>query len=312
MATHHVVYGAGAQTIRESFVDEGGEDFVPSTASATIVDLRYPEDADASVRILQASTAGTPDSTSTTSTAIAGTGAANKRKIVLTSESGFVEGRRYLITSSSGESEAFEVDHVDTSNSTVYAVSELRRSYPVGSTVQGLEVEFSIPSSVADSETLVEEGGGPFALDWILTGTTSTHVRSLLWIRRGSVRSYGSVEDVLHIDQSLGEVARKRLKLETCISQANRDFRRLLRARGVDPAEYVGGEEARDAVAYRAAELARQQMGGDASEMLAERYGETFRAIMNSLGGEQAVETPTETDKATKSAASRLSLFGLM
>jgi len=110
---------------------------------------------------------------------------------------------------------------------------------------------------------------------------------------------------------SIAAYSGDRFDLKRCLMQAHRDFRRTLRERGIDPDSYLGGETARDAVTARAAELARRQMSGDRDQDLADGYGETFRSIMASLGGQGEVLTDRAGDDEQFDLAEKLSPFGL-
>lgn len=306
---HVVIYEGGAQTIKTIALDENNEPKVPSVATYAIVNLRYHED-DASRTVVAAGTAATIDSASTTTDASSGRGTADPRKVSVADVTGFAEGSQYLITASNGRAEIFRVDHIDTSGNDLYADSELAALYASGSTVTGIEVSATFPSAEAADENEFDDDVR-YAIDWTFTGVTPTRARELIQVRRTAQRVYATIEDVRTIDASLAPYTEDRLKLERVLVQAHRDFRRRIRAHGIDPDRYYGDETARDAIAYRAAEIARRQMGGDRDERLADDYGEEYRSIMVQLGGTDQLHTTREGDDSTLDVAHRLGAFGL-
>lgn len=308
MKTHQVIHDGGAQSITAVPVDEAGEVKAPSSATYAIYNLRFHEDS--SDRTVVASTAATVDSTSTTTDASSGRGTANPRRVQLTSAAGFAEGSTYLITNTDGRSEAFVADHIDTGNADVYAEHELSALYASGSTVVGVEVSGTFPALEAADDTEFD-GDNFYAVDWVFAGVTPSRRRDLIKVRRTAERVYASVEDIKTLDATLAPYSDDRLDLARCLVQAHRDFRRGLRKSDVDPDTYNGGETARDAVTYRAAELARRQMGGERDERLADEYAAQFANIMSGLGGVGEVLTDRQGDDERFDLAEKLDRFAL-
>lgn len=303
--THTVIFEGGAQSIRTIAVSADNEPKVPSSATYSIVDLRlHEDDADRAI----GSGSATVDSASATTDAAAGTGTADKRAISVDAVAGFTEGREYLL-SKNGEAESFVLDRIDSSAVTLYARDEIRGTYTTGAAVSGLEVTATFPSDEAADEDRFEEGGGPYAIDWTFVGVTPTRARELIHVRRSDVRTYATVADVLMIDQGIGEVSRKRIKLEVCLAQAHRDYRGHLRELGVDPDDFHGGEQARDAIAYRACALARRQQGTDRDIDMAREYDETFRSRMLRISAQGVALVDKISDEARLDPRSPLSPF---
>lgn len=317
MTTHRIQHGAGEQTLRVAFVDKSGAEVIPSSdPTATIIKLRYSEDAATATRVAQAATVATLDSTSTTTDAIAGTGAANRQKISLTSVAGIAAGRRYLLRAVDGSHEAVTVDAVDTSSVGVLVRAPVRHSYPSGSSFLGLEASLAISADLANDADEMDLGGGPFAIDWTVPGVEPASSRHLLYISRHVDRMYGSVEDILTLDQQLGDTARRQVSLEKCLVQANRDVRRRLQQRGIDPDDFLANEaDGRDLIAYRGAALGRLQMAvgeDDSNGVLAERWSRTYEGILNSLGSAGTVLTHKSDDRRDADIEEKTSAFGLV
>ena len=83
-----------------------------------------------------------------------------------------------------------------------------------------------------------------------------------------------------------------------CVEQAHRDFRASLRERGVELDTYHGGENARDAVVYRAAAIARSHMRGPRDIELAAEYNAMYRSKMANMTAQGTVITDREDDDA--------------
>lgn len=294
METHRVIHGGGSQTLSTVPYSDQDEPKVVTSATYSIVDLRRGEDD--SERTIQASTAATVDSVSTTTTAAAGTGAADKRLIPLTSATGVAEGTHYVIDSGSGLRELVLVDYIDSLN--VYARDPLRFAYASGSTFKGVEVSGTFPSAEAADDESLEDGGGPYAIDWVFVGVTPAYKRELVWVVRSDNKYYAAVSDVMMLDQTVANVTRDVVRLEICVAQAHRDFRAALRERGVDMDDYHGGENARDAVTYRAAAIARSHMRSPRDVEIAREYNAIYRGKVANITPAGTVITDKDNDDA--------------
>jgi hypothetical protein len=296
MRTHRVIHGRGTQSIVSVAINEQNDPTQPSAATYSIVDLREPDDG--ASREIVASTAATVNSVSTTTTAAAGPSQSDERLIVVTSATGITEGLEFLI-SDAGQRELFVVDRVDSLN--VYARDKLRRDYTSGASILGVEVTASFPASDADGDTgddHLSEGGGPFAIDWVWTGVTPATQREIVWLVRHAQRIYATEQDLQVLDQFAFNATRDDLDARTVLEQAHRDFRVRLRELGIDPDLYHGGDQARSAVAFRAAMYIRRALRGDANGELADWYEKQYLGIMNKLSATGAVVTDRLDDDA--------------
>ena len=212
METHRVLHDGGNQTIKTVPYSDQEEPTVVTSATYTIIDLRRGEND--SERTIVASTAATVDPISTTTTAAAGTGAANKRLLSLTDATGVTEGSAYVIDSGSGLRELVVVDYIDTND--VYARDPLRFAYASGSTFKGVEVSGTFPTAEASDDEALDFGAGPYAVDWVFVGVTPTTKRELIWIVRSLDKGYASVSDVMMLDQTVANVTRDVVRLEVC------------------------------------------------------------------------------------------------
>ena len=149
MALHRVYFNKGAQALT-TIPHTAGSPVRVASATYEIIDTRYGVDSDEHV-VVAAGTAATVDATSTTLTARAGRGAADRRALTLTSTAGVTSGRTYLVTSPSGAAELARVEDV-VSGTVLRTASELRGDYAAGSTFKGIEVAGVFPADPAADE----------------------------------------------------------------------------------------------------------------------------------------------------------------
>lgn len=296
---HQIIYGAGSQTIRTVPVNRHGRPTVVTACTYRIVDLRRGED-DAEREVVAAGTAATIDTTSTTSSAACGRGTQYARRIPVASTTGFVAGRRYLITLADGTREMWVCEGIGTG----YLIprDELSRQYASGATVRGLEVSGVFPSGTADDETHIEDGeGGPYAVDWSWDLDPSPR-RELIWIIRQPDSLLVTEEEVLAIDPTLTATTGSRVSLATAIRQASMEVRVHLQLHQIDPDNFHAGAALKLAVAYRAAWHIVRLQKGDENQERSQVYKDESQKLMDSITigipPEKSVKVSPSTDTA--------------
>lgn len=300
---HQIIYGQGAQVVRTVPVNRHGRPTVATSATYRIVDLRKGEDAPD--REVVASTNATIDSTSTTSSASCGRGTANAKKIPVQSTTGFVAGRRYLITLADGTRELFVCEGIGTG----YLIprDEISRQYASGATVRGIEVSGTFPSGTANDEEKIEDGeGGPYAVDWSWDVDPSPR-REICWLIRQPDSLLVTEEEVLAIDPSLSATTGNRVSLATAIRQASTEIRVQLQLHAIDPDNFHAGAALKLAVAYRAAWHIVRLMKGDENQERSQTYKDESQKLMDSITvgvpPEKSVKVSPSTDTAPGGAS---------
>jgi hypothetical protein len=291
-----IIYGAGAQAVEVYATDAQGRQAKPSAATAKIVDLAFSESADDADRIILATSAATVDTFSTTSTAAAGTRAANPRLVPITAGVPVV-GRHYAITDD-GQTEAFEVDRVDSLN--IYARNELRGTYATGAAVTGLRVTATFPSARANDEDELDRRT-IYGVDWVFTGTTGpAYVRTLARIERRSRAPRASLADLFLIDPRFAAASHDATRLESHLQQADREITARLMWRRTEISNTDDGEVGKQAVAWRAAELAYRHLGDDFEQRAtdaAAQAKEWLNMLMSGHKADDQVETSRPNDR---------------
>lgn len=292
-----IVHGAGAQPVELYATDSLGRPAVPSSATATIVDLAVPE-SDPGREIL-APTPATIDAVSTTLTAAAGPREADARRLVVASVAGVVVGRRYAVQAA-GAAEAFTLERVD--GLELWAREELRARFEIGAAVVGLRVAVDFPAGAANDPAQLEREAAIFGVDWTLGGVEGpSHVRTMARIERRQAAPRASMADLLQLAPDLVVAYRQRSHLETHLAQADREITALLLWRGSIPEQEEHGEVGTLAVVYRALELAYVQLGtDDYADRIAWAQREAKRWTSKMLDGHRprdAVETTRTTDR---------------
>jgi hypothetical protein len=270
---------------------------------AKIVDLRVHEDS--SDRVVEAlASAGVSVVTDTTLAAV-GLGAASRTKITVGTPANFTAGRSYALVNVTGEKQEIVVDHVDSTS--VYAKSEIRRAFPVGSTLRGVEVSFAFPASEADSETAFNAHAEcPYAVDWFFTGGTPATARELIYLRRAPEAVLARPVDVELLSPQIGRLNTRDNKIEKALEQSHRDFWRLVRARGIDTDTRFFGETGRDWVAYRACELLSRALGNERDDEMANEYKRMAAGIFGSLGGFGEAQVGKRSDQSVMDPQDRV------
>lgn len=167
-----VVFAQAGQTL----ILDAPEGRPSSVTSVTVWDGYADEDSTAE---LATTGAGAVEANpNTTTTAIAGYGQSDPRKVTVTAATGIALGRSYLLTSSSGESEWIEV--VRLNGLDVYARAKLHNTYPVGSALATSRMSIGMDAAwIADKTNLAsEEGTEPgYRVAWVYVVAGVTHRR---------------------------------------------------------------------------------------------------------------------------------------
>lgn len=153
---HEILRDGGDQTLTH----------VPPTrvATATYVIEDLTLDTDNAARIL-ASGSATVDSLSETTIAASGVGQTNPRRIAITNSTA-VAGRTYEIVSDDGTTERLRCDAVTTS--AVLTSGRMSGLYPVGSSLQGIELRATFPTASAANDDLADDER-PLRVVWTYT-----------------------------------------------------------------------------------------------------------------------------------------------
>lgn len=305
---HTVIYNQGAQALK-TIPFKDGRPVVVASATYKIVDLRKAdEDSD---RDVVASTAAIVDSYSGTTQATAGPGASDMRRIDVDDVTGLAVGERLLLTGG-GAQELVEVRALNASSNYVYTTADISETYASGATLSGIEVSGTFPSAEAADEEALEEGGGPYAIEWTFTGAPSP-VRELVWLRRHARTPTITVDDLDTLDPQLVRTTSNLFEVDKIIEQAERDFNAELLARDIQPERFYGTELARNCVAYRAAYLGRLHMGRQSDDPMLEHYHGRWMGLINTLTHGKPGKGVAETSVDDSSGAGETdSVFGLV
>lgn len=305
MQLQTIIAGAGAQSVEVYATDALGRVVKPTSATAKIVDLDYSEDAADADRIILATSEAVVDTFSTTTTAATGPLSTEPRKIPITAGVPVV-GLRYVITSA-GHTEDFIVERVDGLN--VYARDELRATFASGATVTGCRVTATFPSTRANDADELDRRA-LYGVDWVFVGVTGPlYRRTLCRIERRARAPRCTTADVVLLDHRLAAASHNATHLESHVLQADREITARLMHRGSQVANTDEGEVGRQAVAWRALELAYRTMGDDFDARAEWAMGEakSWRKLM--LSGhrpDDVVEVARATDsrRGTRRAGS--------
>ena len=275
---HEIRYLGGDQEIRSVLTRGDGTVIDRTDLEYRIVDLRRSED-DAE-RVLVAFTAATLDATTTTTTSVAGTGA-EPGALEVTSVAGFEPRRRYLV-SGAGRSEIVQIDGVDAGAGRLQLVGELGATYPVGSTVSGLEVAGMFPAAAADDEQDFESGSaGPFAIDW--KPADGKHWREHIYlIRHGSMAYVDEAWLRLADPEVVSKVGRSD-GLVQAIDYATQYYEATLNARCIDPRTIGAASSATMAVGHLALWRLWRTVNTEHGREMREQYHDEARRWMKQI-----------------------------
>lgn len=276
MAMHRVYFGKGAQTLI-TIPHRAGSPVRVGAATYAILDSRYGVDSDEHV-VVPAGTAATVDTTSTTLSARAGRGAADRRALTLTSTAGVTSGHTYLVTSPSGAAELARVEDV-VSGTVLRTASELRGDYAAGSTFKGIEISATFPADpAADDDNLDCEA---FLLVWTLAGFPP--LRESIFIERGEEAQLATLDDLSKLDPHIPLAGGDRVNPAAALGQAHEDLRIDLQLAGVSESDLLAGPIGKSAVTYRAAFLLFQHGDDPVSERKSKSYEARYQQLLNGL-----------------------------
>lgn len=291
LGTQHVVlYEGGDQDLRHVPVDAGARPLVVVGATYRVLDLRYAED-DAEQEIV-ASSPASQDSTAATTTAGVGRGAGDKHYIAVDDVTGFVAGRRYIITAD-GETELLELAEVDAGGLRLRASARIIGTFASGATVRGVEVVGTFPSAEAADEDKLEADGGPYAIDWSYSGR---RVREIVWVRRHSLPFLVTKTDLTDFDPAIENHLGQHIDPAKVIRAAQRAYVTDMESGSIDVTSY-SSPAAQEAVARLALSIAWYSIpDADVARAAAERHQERYAHIINNIkSGYDAAKTVTTT-----------------
>ncbi len=266
-------------------------DLTGVTATYSVVDLRYGEES--SNRVVSSGNA-TLDTTSATTTAAAGEQTADPRLVQVASTSGFQAGRDYRITALVGDDppETIHVLSVDSGvTPSLKLQAPLRRSYAAGATVSGVELSADFSATVADDETRLHNGAGPFLIIWDYTVNGVQHVvPQQIWLTRYSVVPPISEADLLLAFPALADRSRGRYSPNAAIAFATDETISDLGDRRID-ADYHLDPSFKSAVRWHSASTLAMWLGEeDLADKWYGRYERKLRAMTTTLGATGTVD----------------------
>lgn len=296
-----ILYNEGAQTLLHVPVDNHGRVTRVASASYSIVDARHS--VTSADREIQASTAATVDSAATTLSAAAGPGTSDPRLLTVASASAFTEGHTYIVEQS-GAREAFVVQRKDTAGNRIWTKTDLRLDWTTGADVLGVEISGTFPSTEANDEDEVEDGGGPYLVIWDYQISGAGYlVPEEVWISRYAIPPFCTEGYVLEAFPALARSMRgDGPTVSQAIKVAHDDLLNELEASGIDPRyfkslPYLRNTERKRAIEYL---LRWKQTADDSAE--ADRWEERYmRAVENLTTGKPPVGT-VRLDPATDTA----------
>lgn len=300
-----IEYNRGAQTFRTVAYDGRGKPRIPSSASYAIVNLSLHEDD--TDRVVQASGSATIDPAATVTTASAGGGTADPKRIQCADGDDFEAGRRYLIRGDDGQEEMFLIDHK--SGDDLYADAELKFRYASMASVLGIEIPWTFPAATANDEAEITRHT-PFGVDWAFEGLTPAYRRDLARIVRMDLQILATLEDIEEIDQVVIVSARGRVRWDACLRRANREISTEMRIRRIDPHDQHLGQVGRDLAAWYAYWLGLRLMGSGVEQKVIDarsryRYLETVlfegKAVLGSATHDRVSDATSDSPNVYRS-----------
>lgn len=276
MTTHRVYYAKGTQTIR-TVPHRAGRPVRVASATYGIFDVRFAEDSDEH-ELVAAGTAATLDSASTTTTALAGRRAADRRSLTVSSSAAFTAGRTYLLEASDGRAELVRIAAIP-SGTVMLAATEIVGDYATGSTLRGVEVAATFPSSAADDELKLD--GMPWIVAWAFPDLPP--LRESIHLERGEEMQLATLDDLAQLDPMIVRVGGDRIEPALALAQAHRDFRTDLRIAGANEADFIAGPIGRDAVVYLAGYHALKGSNDESASRRAEAYKARYTELRAAL-----------------------------
>lgn len=306
MATHRIYYGKGDQTLR-TIPHKDGRPVRVTSGTYGIFDVRYSESS-SDYELVAAGTAASIDAVSTTLASKAGRNASDHRLLSLASTAGMVVGTSYILESAEGKAEIVKIVAIPNGTSALTA-SEIRGDYPSASTLRGVEVSATFPSSAADDEDSLQRDGLPWIIVWTFSG--SPPLRESIHLERGEEAQLATLEDLVELDPYLSNVGGDRIEPALALARAHRDFRVDLQLAGASESDFLSGPLGRDAVVYRAAELALQHSEDESAVRRAEAYGKRYQELRAALivGSKKPQVTTLDKSQASATAVNPATLF---
>ena len=223
---------------------------------------------------MRAGTAATVDTTSTTLTARAGRGAADRRALTLTSTAGVTTGHQFVLTSSAGAVELVRVADV-VSATVLRTAAEIRGDYAAGSTFKGIEVAGVFPADPAADEDNLDSDA--FVVVWTMPGLPP--IRESVFVERGEEGQLATLDDLAELDPHIPLAGGDRVSPASALARAHKDFRVDLQLAAINESDLLAGPIGRDAVCYRAAELCFSHGDDPVSERKAKSYGARYQEL---------------------------------
>ncbi len=250
--SHTITFEGGDQDIVVVALDSQGKAVIPTTATYGIVYLPVGE-TDPDREIVASGTAATIDPASAVTTADAGLGSANTRRVELP-VAGFEANRQYLIRDPDGKTELIRVKSVSTAGPHLDLWYDIPSRFVTGSTVEGVEITASFPSAEAADEEHFEDGGGPYRITWAFGGGfATTPVHEMIFVERTQVRPLNIEQRMIQVDPKIvRRSANGGYSVQQAVAAAYEDHRAWLNAHDLDVHEFAGDRTARRALVYDA------------------------------------------------------------
>jgi hypothetical protein len=276
MTSHRVYFGKGEQTIR-TVPHRAGRPVRVGSATFGIFDARYGVDSADHV-LVAAGTIASLDTASTTTTALAGRRATDRRVLTVADSASFTAGRRYLLEAADGRAELVRVVAVP-SGTAILAAAEILGDYATGSTLRGAEVAATFPAIAADDEDNLD--GMPWIVAW--TFPDLPPLRESIHLERGEELLLATIDDLAQLDPMLVRIGGDRMEPALALAQAHRDFRTDLALAGANEADFLAGPIGRDAVTYLAAHHALKSSNDESARRRAEDYKARYQELRTAL-----------------------------
>lgn len=285
-----VIYGEGTQALRFVPIDRHGEPYRVTAATYTLEDLRLsPSSPDRVV----ASGAATITSNIRTIQLACGPSQPDPKYIKVNVVTALEENRTYRIRQL-GRYEAFRVERVYVApDNVVYSHFDLQNDWNPSDSgslvIEDIEISANFPSSEADNEDNVINGGGPYQLLWeydiVSNSLVSEHhlVPQEVWIKRYSVDPLITSDDVLQAYPTIGGRARGRISIWQSVNVASQEWVGDMEAAGKDVAYYRSTNAAKLAVRYKALEYIFRWMQTESDSAQADRFERKYIDLMNSM-----------------------------
>jgi hypothetical protein len=305
---HLVKFGQGAHTLYHVPMDEFGKPQRIASATYSIVDLREPDSS--SARVVVASTAATLDAASTTLDETAGPTASHgdPNRLPVAAVTGFVSGRTYLLEKADGSArETVIVSGVDAANGRLYSLFPIQHDYASSDLIRGVEFSGTFPSDDASDEESLQDGGGPYQVQWVYTMNGQVWcVPESIWLSRYDFAPLCTDVDVLMECPMLAERGRGRFTVRMALGAAMDQLVAELMSADMDPSQFRLSPSIRQAVKKKACEYMFRWCQTPADDLRAELYRAEYERLINNLltgrPGKHVVQVSKADDTAEPSA----------